>query len=200
MPQNQDLVDIIDPSLGFKQNLMKYNDRPVYQVERDGALYVLKIFDNNDDWQRQHIEHEKMVLIGAKKISGITHLVHDYGVIGGYNAILKEFAEGEDLSQLGGKLTNPILKSHLEENVNELHKMGVAQLELHPKNIVIGPNERSAKIVDLGYCRFKNEVSEDLFDAYMVFDLYSIDKLSNPGLKYLKWEREFLAPQIKDQA
>ncbi len=177
MTENQDLVDRIDPQLVFKTNLMKYAERPVYQVEREGMLYVLKPFDRNNNWERQHIERERLVLQGAEEIEGITHLVHDYGEIDRYIAILKEFAEGEDLQQLGGKLNNTQLQSQVEETVRALHDRGYASLDIWPTNIVIGPNESYAKIIDLGYCVLRKDTSMNEFERMKSNDLHTLERL-----------------------
>ncbi|MDD5253649.1 MAG: serine/threonine-protein kinase [Candidatus Nanoarchaeia archaeon] len=178
MTENQDLVDRIDPQLVFRKNLMRYAPRPVYQVEKEGVLYILKPFDRNDDWQRRHIERESLVLQGAHDIEGITHLVHDYGEINRYIAILKEFAEGEDLDQLGGQLNNTQLQSQVEETVRGLHDLGYASMDIRPTNIVIGPNESYAKIIDLGYCGLRNDVSGNEFERMKSNDFHSLERLA----------------------
>ena len=148
--KNQELVNMIDSELEFKGGFPGFLGRPVYKVKKDGNFYVIKIFDYLHGWQKEHIQQETAILKKAKNIEGITHLVHDYGLIDQYLAILKEYAPGVTLQNYGEPI-NPMLKSQIKKTVKKLHKLRISNMDLHSQNIVIGPNEESAKIIDLGY-------------------------------------------------
>lgn len=164
----QDIVSMIDPSLEFVESY----DRSTFvvcKVEKEGQFYILKV-DNNRTHNTSQVKHERIVLTKAKDVLGITHLVQDYGVMGDYEAILKEFAPGEIFN---GFQENAIeLMRSLESTVGSLHLLRIAGLEAIPQNIVVSSDNSSITIVDLGsaeifpwykYFRFRDELEMDIF-------------------------------------
>ncbi len=155
------LLKSIDPTLIFEEDLYDV-DRFVLKVEKEGTSYVLKAFKSSDAWERDHIATEVRALDLAGDVKGITHLVHDYGTISGYNAILKEYREGHrpkwrELEETG-------LQIQLEQTVEQLHGLGLANLELLSRNVIIAPDQQSVSIIDLGSCFFQDKISKSLFD------------------------------------
>jgi serine/threonine protein kinase len=173
MGKNQALVDIIDPALNFKKNLMTYCERPVYQVEKKGIFYVLKAFDYNNHQQRKHIQREILALGLASEVEGITNLVNSYGVIDNYIAILKEYAEGNDFDC--SSKSDIKLKPQLIQMIKNLHFIGMAKLDIKPGNTIVSLDKRQIKIVDLGHYVLKNEISQEDFEKEKEWDIKSVE-------------------------
>ncbi len=179
--KEQELVTYIDPELKFVRPLMYAQERPVYQVKKQGSFYVLKAFLVDDPWDSNHLNTERIVLERAKDLPGITRLVHFYGIINSRIALLKEYAAGEDLARSPEykKEAHSLapLKKQLNDVVNALHKLGIASLDLSARNIVISPDEKSAKIVDLGNCVLQENVDAKTFVLHKINDLHDLERL-----------------------
>ncbi len=163
----QSTCDAIDSSLKYKR-ILKPSSVLVYQVEREGQLYVLKI--SVDRWDRRHLQNEQKILSHCEEIEGVTHLIQCYQQKDGYpKALLKEYAEGEMAHRCFDRST---VFSSLEKTVQELHGRGIAGLELEPRNVIV-LKQMETKIVDLGKARiyqnimcrsFRDRVDGDLYD------------------------------------
>jgi len=174
--KDQGLVDLIDPTLVFRRSLY-LDTHPVYEVERGSQVYVLKArkageSDDempmpNDRTAEQHLRREKEVLEKAVDVEGIIHLVHDYGIVEGYRAILEEFAEGEALDDRHGESVRSLAIEQLKRTVAELHSLGIANIDLHQQNLIVSPDGSMTRIVDLGFCVFESDCP-----LYSVFSEY----------------------------
>ncbi len=156
MAEYQDLVNAIDISLNFKENFNHI--RPVYKVEKNNSFYILKIFNAKKKWENNQLITESKVLKKADKNKGVTHLIRDYGHVGGYVAILKEFAEGKRLLDIKNKLNNKNkkrIKTQLEKTIKDLHSKGIVGIEINDTNVIV-LDGLETKIIDLGYCKFKS--------------------------------------------
>ncbi len=162
------LLKAIDPTLVFQEDLYDYVPRFVLKVEKGGTLYVLKAFNSSDEWEKDHITTEVRGLELARDVGGITHLVHNYGTICGYNAILKEYREGRQ--PLRGELQSRSLQRQLEDTITQLHERGLAKLEVAKRNIIIAPDRQRVSIIDLGSCLFHDEMSPSLFEDWKEMD------------------------------
>jgi len=165
------IVTKIDPSLTYRRRL-----RPsallVYEVEKEGSIYVLKL--TNCEWLIEFIEREREILVRAAEVPGITHLVHNYEDVGDYKrAILKEFFEGETLLELKHKIGDVNLQKRLENTIRDIHSLGVAGLDLCQPNIVLSPDRQDVSLIDLdcglfsehiGYSEFEKLKSKDRRD------------------------------------
>lgn len=172
----QRLIDRIDPSLVFVRDLSRDGPRMVFHVERGGHPYILKQFHEWDSWERKHLQRERYVLNQNPLLPGITHIVEDYGTIGQYTALLKEFAHGEDILQSGFPLSSQIL-SQISTTIHALHARGYANLEVIPRNIVVHQNNNTARIIDLGSCRLQHEVSPGRFHQMKKKDMHDFRQL-----------------------
>lgn len=144
----------IDPALQDETHLHRVNPYSCTQtrvVEKDGQRYVLKAVHVGNENILYHIDSEADNLWKARDVKGITHLVEDYGTIGEWRAILKEYVPGTDLDLLDSRLENKSqIRRQLERTVAELHGRGIYGIEPIPKNIVLSPDMKTATIVDLG--------------------------------------------------
>ncbi len=151
----------IDPTLHFRRRLLP-SSVLVYQVERDGSSFVLKVAE--DAWDRKHLRNEERTLSLCSDVNGITHLVQAYRPTpSSYpRAILKEYMEGKS-PQLGHRFSNSQLQSTLEKTVEELHYRRISDLELEYKNIVISRDGTQLRIVDLGNGSIYPKTEENAF-------------------------------------
>jgi len=184
--KEQELVTHIDSELIFIKPLMRVPKRPVYKVKKNEDVYVLKVFLADDEWNSRHLNTERTVLERAKDLTGITRLAHFYGVISPHIALLKEYAAGEDinLAPLDTRKNTDIfpertyichaLKTQINDTVQKLHNLGIADLDLSGKNVVISPDKKSAKIVDLGHCVLQEDVDAETFELSKSRDLYNL--------------------------
>jgi len=184
--RDQELINKIDPELIFRKAFINYSDdpiyrskitRPVYLVENEGQKYILKMGYKHYDWSKEHINVEKIILQEIKNMGKFPKLVKDYGEIGDYVAILKEFIEGEELSKRNSPLTNKQLEVQLKETVEYLHKMGYVHIDIRPANIIVGPHESYAKLIDLGFCYLQKDLSPEKFNFWRELDLKCLNGL-----------------------
>ena len=161
---NQTIVDMVDPSLIYRADLDNFSPASalVYPVEKKGAVNVLKAAYDSNVQEYSHVSREKEVLERAGDISGITKLVYDYGKVGKYIAILKEYFEGDDLEALGvGKLDNKDLWGQLEKTLTELNSLGITNLDLRNQNIVLSLDRTKVKIIDMGTYDLKDTMNRN---------------------------------------
>jgi len=173
------IVRAIDPSLKYVTQL-RPSGTEVYKVERDGVAYVLKtnpLAYHAKDWGILHIRQEIDVLQAAEDVDGITHLVREYGEIGGRKvSLLKEFYNGTTLRSLGGFIKDTKLQKKLESVVRSLHSIGIANLDLNNNtNIIISPDASDVRIVDLGCGVFSNNVTERMFQGSVNMDMNALE-------------------------
>jgi len=175
------IIPEIDPALEFRSSFR--GTTSVYEVRKDDSVYVLKMADLLYNNGSQQIQTERRALSIAKDFEGITHLVHDYGDVGQFTAILKEYEEGEDLRTLS-LLENIIpkdavegLKKQVEEIVRNFHQSGVAILDLGEYNFVVSPDFRKITLVDLGACRFADTLPLQEFERLKSLDISDISSM-----------------------
>jgi predicted Ser/Thr protein kinase len=165
-------VKEIDSSLTYIRKL-EPSSALVYEVKKDGRIYVLKTTRDDCAFGFNQLEQEGEILRLAKGVLGITHLVQTYNDIPGYrNSLLKEFYAGQSLKELGGKLRDKVVRGKLEKTVHDLHSLGVVRLDLErTSNIVISSDEQDACIIDLGYGRLSRDVNSSEFESLKQRDL-----------------------------
>ena len=159
------LVSNIDPSLRFVRSFA--NEMLVLEVERRGSRYILK----TSHAYLLHVEKEREALQKAKDVPGITHLVDEYHHLGGFDIVLlKEFFEGEDLHKLKIKITDVKVQRKLEETVRALHSLGICNLDLKSRNVLLSPDRTEVRLFDFGtaifakdcFCNFEEIKADDL--------------------------------------
>ncbi len=153
----EEFVQTVDISLHFCSNLQSYNSQSsrIYQVERDGMLYVLKAVPHSWTWRFGHLKGERAVLQEMMNANGITHLVHDYGTIRDneekefYEAILKEYAEGDAVRNVD--LTMKLRRRYaaqLTSIVKSFHSFGLSGLDLRADNVIASPDRQRITLID----------------------------------------------------
>ena len=178
MDLDRQLISSIDPSLNYVKVFCVSTTR-VYQVMEKSLFYILKVAQGMDEWQIEHSDKEKRNLIILKDIPGISHLIKSYNseyiVENWYfrNPILKEFIEGNTAN----KIRDNSLQTRLKQTICEIHKRGIAGLNLENSgNIIISPNQKEATIIDLGTGRMKEEIGSIKFKWYKYRDLKNLEK------------------------
>ena len=175
------LFDLVGNEISFEKKL-KGSSCLIFLVKDNNSKYILKarayetMSHKDHDWGKTHIEKEVEILNAAKDIKGITHIIRECGISNDHIAILKEYSEGQTLKK-HGKLNNIELKKQLETTINEIHDLGYAYMDIHPKNIIVGYNEEHIKIIDLGSCIASNEVSSFKFNNFKKQDFKDLKEL-----------------------
>ena len=171
--QLDELVRLIDPTLAVKRQL-EPSSLNVCEVEKRGNRYVLKVSElcalNN--WKAFELNAEREILRIAHGVQGITHLIHDYGDVKGYSAILKEYFEGKNPLEIS-IAGEPFMQSagnKLKETLGRLHSLGFAGLDIKPYNVIISPDGRDARIIDLGMYITAGEVEPEQFQQRVISD------------------------------
>ncbi len=139
----EDFVHFVDPRLRFCRNLQSYNSQSsrIYQVERDGVLYVLKAAGFI-------AAKERDALSETLDVPGITHLVEDYCLVKPFSAIfLKEYAEGSLLKRICWS-ERQLFKSQVMDTVKALHARQFFNLDIHDENFIVSPDHRRITFID----------------------------------------------------
>lgn len=118
---------------------------PVLHVRYQGIKYIfksaLKIIDN------ELLPKEARILRDLKDVSGITHLVEKYGKKSEVRAILKEFFPGRCLADYE-MFSDPRLQKKLEDTIDQIHKVGYTQLDIHAGNIILSNDMKDVCFID----------------------------------------------------
>ncbi|MEK6926647.1 MAG: hypothetical protein AABW50_05205 [Nanoarchaeota archaeon] len=165
----------IDSSLVYRRTLFP-SRLLVFEVEKDGLPSVLKTNRNSLGWGFQHLNREAEALKRARYVEGITCLLQEYSSSGYCLAIRKEFAPGNSLFNLGSGIGITYLQIALQNTVRALHELGIADLDLSRKNIVLSPEEKDCSIVDLGTSRFSEELSFKDFNRLRYKDIHNLER------------------------
>lgn len=170
MEKEQEIVSTFDSGLTFRFDFNPW----VYEVEKNGEIYVLKIRK-----PRKHLanlEKEAKALNLAYNITGITNLVEEHHQEGELKAILKEYARGKTLSECGNSL-NINLQEQLSNIVYKLHQRGISGLDLIPKNIIVSDDEKELFLFDFDICYSKEEIGLKYFKGLIERDLLNLKYL-----------------------
>jgi len=183
MPIKIDLIDWFkmrrfDSNLRFVDLLKQSAFFSVYKVEKDGSLYVFKM-QKLEERKFDYIQHESNVLGRADDVEGITHLVEHYGVIGGYAALLKEYAEGNTVDKVYSQCDGSAIMSILKSTVEALHVKGIANVDMHSGNVVISPDYSRATTIDLNEAVFLDIVGKDRFTSAILDDEQDLYRLQD---------------------
>ena len=173
------VVREIDPLLSLRRKLVP-STVLVFEVEKEGSVYVLKTSSSCFQWGVEHIKREAEILELAKDIEGITHLVRRYPDSDDYeSSILKEFFYGRSLALFHEKVKSSVAQARLEKAVCGLHSLGVMDLDIGPKNIVLSETEDDARIIDLGYGQIykPDEIAKSAIDMMKLGDLRKLERL-----------------------
>lgn len=153
-----------------------------YRVEKSGSFYVLKLANKKDTFQVELLKREENLLLKAKDIQGITQLVDAYDFSSkpskspwGYG-ILKEYAKGNIISQKEF-VSDVYLKNQLEDTIHQLHGLGIVNLDVVRRNIVIHPAKECITHIDIGTGKEASEISKKKFKIYCGKDWERFDSL-----------------------
>lgn len=146
----------------------------VYKLEKDGEFKVAKIGFRDDSYDlRFQPENEIRVLSDTKNIDGIVNLDSFYRTsMNGidYTILIKEFVEGQSLDELNHVPFELVIK--LQKIVDKVHRVGYAQLDLKPRNVVLKDN--SPVIVDLGCAGKRSDFKEWSFEDHSELDYLAL--------------------------
>lgn len=161
----------------------------VYKVKDIQGYKVIKFSD--DLWTFDHVSKENKMLEMAKEIDGITHKIKFYdtyklrqlGLTEDTVALLKEYIQGEAMDDINTKnypslkpiITGSENQKSLELTVKALHELGIANLDLVPRNVVISASMKPY-IIDLGLAILKED-SEKRFIEGKENDLECLESL-----------------------
>lgn len=132
----------------------------VYQVEKQGAIYALKVILNPLDHDLERFQREAVSLAAARHPNIVR--IHTIQASGSWPYILFEFIEGQDLSS---KLI-PGEPWTLEESLrvlrplaaalDSIHAKGIVHRDLKPANILIRHSDQEPFLTDFGIAKNQN--------------------------------------------
>lgn len=175
---SQRLVRLFDPSLVVTRELYPHLDSPVYVVRKNWDNYVFK----GKACYKTRIDAETLALNLAEGLPGIPRLKRYYGIVENHVALLKQFVEGDTIQELNERgaargLDVAELIQQIRGITYNLHKAGIARLDLNPSNVVISLDGKTATLIDLDICIFKNQSSKSLFEDMCRLDNDYIERL-----------------------
>jgi len=176
MLNHQGLVNAVDTSLQFVSDMSYTSNRPVYEVSRNGSLYVFKAVSTRNPSGMRDLNTERRVLEISSNVAEITHMIAFYG-IPGYRAILKQYAAGQDLLRRGGKLADSNLQERIEQTVRQMHEAGVAGLDLRPENLVVADDKSNVTLIEPGDCLLRMGSSDYNFNLVKKEDWIQLESL-----------------------
>lgn len=164
----QDLVKAIkeiDPSLKYV-NWYRGASLYVCKVTEKNTPYIFKMFDSyampdvRDSlyWGRKQFRNEYRALKKLNGIPGSPLLFHYYNK-GRYQALIKEFIDGEKAYSLGVK-KELVIKRFLNLYHNMIKK-GILFFDFKPDNIII-TKEHQPYIIDFGNVKFREDLNPAL--------------------------------------
>lgn len=172
------LMKKIDPDLTFSHSFRK-NRNGVFKVKNTkGEFMVLKIANSSNPWAYDSIKREAKVLEVLSYYEEVPKMIQTYDMIIGkekYFAFLREFFPGTSIERIPSskqKQIIPKIKPKLEKIVMEIHKRGVARLDIYVGNILCKDNNCS--IVDLGSAQLESEISHNDFEYLKKYDLEDV--------------------------
>ncbi len=145
----EERVKMFDPSLEFVEALLPFGWGFLFHVKRDGKDYVLKGDDTPSSEERSKVNNEITALKRARLIKSIPKFIHDYGWTEGGYAFLKDYVSGKRLCDIDKEIVKERrLKKRLGLTVAKLHLVGVSNLDLEERNIIISPDYDDARLFD----------------------------------------------------
>ncbi|PIN74009.1 hypothetical protein COV20_02755 [Candidatus Woesearchaeota archaeon CG10_big_fil_rev_8_21_14_0_10_45_16] len=176
MQTYHEVVEEINPALVLVGSLSSpQSSTPAYKVMGPEGALVLKVFPEIEmpqlrRWANFHrdIEGHHNVLDG-NKLPGLA------GIIGIYQSseqcvLLRPYVYGTMIE----RSALPNLRDDLEKTIGVIHEAGFSGITLSRRNIIVGPAQDDATLVDLDYTYTKGMKS---FNAGKVRDKISINRL-----------------------
>ena len=172
-------VTLFDHNMEFVRDLTpnrKSQGKAIYQVGLEGSLYIMKIVSTRESYQidREELLKERDVLERARGIENITNLLNFYDHVPEYVAILKEYAEGDELKGLNRPFDKNGIKKRLHHTITAFHDRGIAGLDPHKENIIISPDGKQGTFNDFNIAYFREECTADFFESLKKRDYTSL--------------------------
>ncbi len=166
-------------SLGFENpECLKFGSL-AYRAFKDGEVYVLKTATRNWPSYLEHVSNEKDILERIKSIPKIVSMKEYH--VGRYDsidaaALVRDYIEGKTVEET--KALNPAQCQSIEAAILALHDLGIADLDIAGKNIVVD-TEGIPWLIDLGTATTKERSRsfnvlkyEDLLRMESMFGMY----------------------------
>jgi serine/threonine protein kinase len=173
------VINQIDPCLNYLEKL-EPSSFLVYKVKHNEKPHVLKVIHRKytqNEWFLEQLKTEIKHLQMADGIEGIHKLVKLYQPNNHYTYTqLKNFYEGKTLLHLNKKITDGYAQIRLEYLVKDLHSIGICNMELVDRNILLSPCEEYPSLIDLGGTIYKDDLSIVRFRKYKDNDLRKLEK------------------------
>lgn len=156
----EELVKKIDPNLKY-QHTFEGTTLLVCKVLQEGLPRIIKLANVKDNWRVEHANREIKALNIAKNFSRINKLIRVYPNTKNYCGImLKEYIEGKTLSE---QICEVAYQKRLEKIIDNLHCMGMADLDIGRNNLLISTN-KEIRLIELGNVQFSDEISIEDFE------------------------------------
>ena len=172
---------MFDPSLEFVEALLPFGWGFLFHVKRDGKEYVLKGDDTPSSEERSKVNNEITALKRARLIEGIPKFVQYYESGEAGYAFLKDYVPGKILYSVDrNKIEGRGLKGKLAVTVAKLHMVGVSNLDIEERNIIISPCYDDARLFDFNTAvtnRGYNVLNYGIGVAMDLMDLMDLKRL-----------------------
>jgi serine/threonine protein kinase len=185
MLRSQAILNLIDSNLEFVEDLDERKDNPrkvLHKVKKGNSFYVAKISDLINSYWWSHIKRDALIMEIAKHVEGMVHLVEVYtsnSESQKYFATLSDYAQGSDLIGVDTDLIGNETEVQLERTVRDLHKIGIARLQIKREHIRIPSDNSQPKIIDFGACALRSYTDWSMFRSMMYVDLYQLEGIFN---------------------
>ncbi len=168
--RTKEFLKALDPSLEYVEVLkgsLRYDC--VFKVRSGDTFYILKAATEASS-HYPFLTFERDALKDCADVSGITHLVQDYGVVGDHSAFLKEYADGFHFSRSRIPSSSRAgLNLQLTAIVKTLHERGYFGLDLQCANLIVSPDFERITIIDPFYDQKCLSSNSDLAEVYLLF-------------------------------
>ena len=157
-------INEVDSSLSYEGTLQE-GISGVFKVHDGISFRILKVISTCFPSLSKYVEREGEVLELARNVPGITHLVEKYAPNNLHcGAILKEYFGGNELPENASSGVENIIR----KTVSDLHSLGIVDLDLANRNIILSLNKQNAKIIDLDSCDVYSRYLETItYDDFM---------------------------------
>ncbi len=127
------------------------------------------------------IKSENSLLKLAKDVEGITHRINYsthtlFEPVDMINVLEKDYIEGERLPQKT-PITGTKNQTFIEHTIRNLHRQGMADFDLKPRNVVL-TNTGKPYFIDLGFAKkFNTYLDRAAFQSCVDYDLEQLEQL-----------------------
>ena len=175
----EERVKMFDPSLEYVKALLPFGWGFLFHVRRDGKDYVLKGDDTFSREERSKVNNEITALKRAKFINSVPNFIQEYGQEEAGYAFLKDYVPGEILYSVDrNKINGKGLKRKLAVTIAKLHMVGVSNLDLEERNIIISPNYEDARLFDFNTAITNKGYNAINYGIGLSIDLLNLNRLN----------------------